>query len=62
MFNQQKVHFITCDAMIDQQMLNEVIIQRIQYLYDHLDEVPFEENIARHLHVPSIQKYKTRNS
>ncbi|MED3874930.1 spore germination protein [Lysinibacillus capsici] len=60
MFNQQKVHFITCDAMIDQQMLNEVIIQRIQYLYDHLDEVPFEENIARHLHVPSIQKVQDK--
>lgn len=60
MFNQQKVHFITCDAMIDQQMLNEVIIQRIQYLYDHLDEVPFEENIARHLHIPSMQKVQDK--
>lgn len=28
--------------MIDQQMLNEVIIERIQYLFDHLDEVPLK--------------------
>jgi len=59
-FNEQKVQFITCDAMIDQQMLNSVIIQRTQYLYDHLDEVPFEENIARHLHIPSLQKIQDK--
>ncbi|MDM5349442.1 spore germination protein [Lysinibacillus sphaericus] len=59
-FNEQKVQFITCDAMIDQQMLNGVIIQRIQYLYDHLDEVSFEENIARHLHIPSLQKIQDK--
>ncbi|MEK5232297.1 spore germination protein [Lysinibacillus sp. FSL K6-0232] len=59
-FHQQKVHFITCDAMIDQQMLNEVIIQRIQYFYDHFEEIPFEENITRHLHIPNIQKIQDK--
>ncbi|WP_341299493.1 spore germination protein [Lysinibacillus sp. FSL H8-0500] len=59
-FHQQKVHFITCDAMIDQQMLNEVIMQRIQYFYDHLEEIPFEENITRHLHLPSLKKVQDK--
>ncbi|MBG9455418.1 spore gernimation protein [Lysinibacillus sphaericus] len=59
-FNQNKVHFITCDAMIDQQMLNEVIIRRIQYLYDHLDETPFEENIKNQLHIPALQKVQDK--
>lgn len=30
-FHQHKVQFITCNAMIDQQLLNEVIIERIQH-------------------------------
>ncbi len=59
-FHQQKVHFITCDAMIDQQMLNEVIMQRIQYFYDHLEEIPLEENVMRHLHLPSLKKVQDK--
>ncbi|MFJ5562724.1 spore germination protein [Lysinibacillus xylanilyticus] len=55
-FNQKKVQFITCDAMIDQQMLNEVIIRRVQYLYDNLADTSLEENITNQLHVPTLEK------
>ncbi len=59
-FNQHKVYFFTCDAMIDQQMLNEVIIQRVQFLFDHLTESSFEENITMQLHIPTLQKVKDK--
>jgi len=59
-FNQQKVQFITCDAMIDQHLLNEVIIRRIQFLYDHLADTSFEENITNQLHIPTLQKVKDK--
>ncbi|MGE7692550.1 spore germination protein [Lysinibacillus sp. NPDC094177] len=59
-FNQHKVHFITCDAMIDQQLLNEVIIRRVQFLYDHLDETSLEENITNQLHIPTLKKIKDK--
>lgn len=59
-FNQHKVHFITCDAMIDQQLLNEVIIRRVQFLYDHLDETSLEENITNQLHIPTLNKIKDK--
>jgi spore germination protein KA len=55
-FNQKKVQFITCDAMIDQQMLNEVIVRRVQYLYDHLADTSLEENITNQLHIPTLEK------
>ncbi|KOP78482.1 spore gernimation protein [Lysinibacillus sp. FJAT-14745] len=59
-FNQNKVQFITCDAMIDQQLLNEVIIRRIQFLYDHLADTTLEENITNQLHIPTLQKIKDK--
>lgn len=55
-FNQKKVQFITCDAMVDQQMLNEVIVRRVQYLYDNLADTSLEENITNQLHVPTLEK------
>ncbi|MFJ7917258.1 MULTISPECIES: spore germination protein [unclassified Lysinibacillus] len=59
-FNQKKVQFITCDAMIDQQMLNEIIIRRVQYLYDNLADTTFEDNITQQLHIPTLQKIKDK--
>jgi len=55
-FNQKKVQFITCDAMVDQQMLNEVIVRRVQYLYDNLADTSLEENITNQLHIPTLEK------
>ncbi|MCG7337018.1 spore germination protein [Sporosarcina sp. ACRSM] len=55
-FCQYKVHFITCDAMIDQQLLNEVIIQRIQLVFDNREEIPLEATLLEELHIPDIQK------
>ncbi|MEG0260287.1 MAG: spore germination protein [Lysinibacillus sp.] len=57
-FSQQKVHFITCDAMIDSHLLNEVIVQRIQQFFDNMSEKmkPSEEAILAQLHVPALKK------
>ncbi|MFJ8517387.1 spore germination protein [Lysinibacillus xylanilyticus] len=57
-FNQKKVQFITCDAMVDLQMLHEVIIRRVQYLYDNLADTSLEENITNQLHIPTLEKIK----
>ena len=46
--------------MIDQQMLNEIIIRRVQYLYDNLADTTFEDNITQQLHIPSLQKLKIK--
>jgi len=55
-FNQQKIVFITCDAMIDQQLLNEVIVQRVQLFIDNLKDEPIHEVIVAQLHIPSLKK------
>ncbi|MGE7093213.1 spore germination protein [Lysinibacillus sp. NPDC048646] len=53
-FHQHKVQFITCNAMIDQQLLNEVIIERIQHFFDILADKSIEEGINTQLHIPNL--------
>lgn len=55
-FNQRKVMFITCEAMIDQHLLNDVIVERVQLFFNALEELPFEDAVTTHLHIPSLQK------
>lgn len=55
-FNKQKVQVITCDAMIDQQLLNAVVIERVQSVFDFLEDGSFEESVADHLHIPDLKK------
>ena len=55
-FNQHKIVFITCDAMIDQQLLNEVIVQRVQLFIDNLKDEPIDEAVVEQLHIPSLKK------
>lgn len=55
-FHQHNVHLITCDAMIDQQLLNDVIVKRVQLLFDSLEEKSLEETITAQLHIPNIKK------
>ncbi|MGE7091795.1 spore germination protein [Lysinibacillus sp. NPDC048646] len=59
-FNEHKVHFITCDAMIDQQLLNSVIVQRVQSLFEDISAELLEDNIKNDLHIPDLQKVKTK--
>ncbi|QDQ03267.1 spore germination protein [Lysinibacillus fusiformis] len=53
-FHQHKVQFITCNAMIDQQLLNEVIIERIQHFFETLEDKSIEESIDTQLHMPNL--------
>lgn len=55
-FNQHHVVFITCDAMIDQQLLNEVIVPRVQVMIDNLKGETIENAVVTQLHIPSLKK------
>ncbi|EON71925.1 spore germination protein [Lysinibacillus sphaericus] len=55
-FHQHKVQFITCQAMIDQQLLNDVIIQRVQHFFDNLADTSIAENIFSQLHIPHFKQ------
>lgn len=60
-FNQRKVMFITCDAMIDRQLLNDVVIERVQLFFNALEEIPFEEAVVGYLHIPEIKKMEEKS-
>lgn len=55
-FNEHKVHFLTCDAMVDQQLLNDVIVHRVQLVCENLNEESLEEALIAKLHIPEIKK------
>ncbi|ARJ38841.1 spore germination protein [Sporosarcina sp. P21c] len=60
-FNERPVVFITCNAMIDQQLLNEVIVQRVQLMMNHLKDVTTEEAIVAQLHIPDLKRVEDIN-
>ncbi|WP_438312934.1 spore germination protein [Sporosarcina sp. FA9] len=55
-FNKRKITFITCDAMIDLQLLNEVIVKRVELFIDELKKSPVDKDILVKLHIPSIKQ------
>ncbi|WP_368668765.1 spore germination protein [Sporosarcina sp. 6E9] len=59
-FNQYHVVFITCDAMINQQQLNEVIVPRVQQFIGNLKEEPIENVVNAQLHIPSLKKIEEK--
>jgi hypothetical protein len=59
-FDQHKVLFITCDAMVDQLLLNDVIVQRVQLLCNNLAEDSLEQAVKAQLHIPDIKKVKDK--
>lgn len=59
-FNQYDVVFITCDAMIDQQQLNEVIVPRVQQFIEQLEDDPIENVVCTQLHIPSLKKIEDK--
>ena len=60
-FNEHNVMFITCEAMIDQHLLNDVVVERVQLFLNALDELSFEDAVASHLHIPSLKKVEAEN-
>ena len=42
--------------MIDQQLLNEVIVQRVQLFIDNLKDESIEDAVVAQLHIPSLKK------
>ncbi|MFJ7666261.1 spore germination protein [Lysinibacillus sp. NPDC097195] len=56
-FQQHRVQFVICEAMIDQQLLNDVIVRRVQTLFNHLsDDTTLQESIHKRLHIPGLQE------
>lgn len=57
-FQEQKIQFITCEAMIDQQLLNEVIVARVGFLCGNLSNDSLEKQVETRLYVPDLKKVK----
>lgn len=55
-FHKYEVYFITCDAMIDNQMLQKVILERVQNYLQNIENKSLEKSITEELHIPSLQK------
>ncbi|MGE7839520.1 spore germination protein [Lysinibacillus sp. NPDC093712] len=55
-FQQHSVHFITCESMFDQFLLNKVIINRVQSLCEDASTTLLAEQITNELHIPNLQK------
>ncbi|MEO4052067.1 spore germination protein [Solibacillus sp. CAU 1738] len=55
-FKNSKVYFITCEAMIDGQLFNEVIVPNIQQLCESNESESLEKAIESGLHIPDIKK------
>lgn len=55
-FGKHRVVLVTCDAMTDQQLLNDVIVQRLQQTFEKYSGSRLEEKIQNRLHVPDLKK------
>lgn len=60
-FKQRKVMFITCEAMIDRHLLNEVIVKQLQLFFNALEEISFDEAVVGYLHIPEIKKIEGKS-
>ncbi|WP_336825238.1 spore germination protein [Sporosarcina sp. USHLN248] len=54
-FNGYKVLFVTCEAMVDQQLLNEVVVPRVQQFIGSLENGLSKTIIEAHLHIPDLK-------
>ncbi|TQR19886.1 spore germination protein [Psychrobacillus vulpis] len=59
-FHRHKVQFLICEAMVDQQLLNEVIVHRVQSVCDNITEQSLEEVIIEKLHIPDLKKVENQ--
>lgn len=60
-FKKRKVMFVTCDAMIDQHLFNDVIIERVQLFFNALERISFEDAVVGYLHIPEIKKVEEKS-
>ena len=60
-YGKYKVHFITCDSMVDLQLLNETIVPRTQETCRQVDIGTLEETILEKLHIPDLKKVETKD-
>lgn len=58
-FNGYNVYFVICEAMVDQRLLHEVIVRRLQNLFDGLDTENLEEAQLDKLHIPNFTKQQS---
>ncbi|HEX5564337.1 MAG TPA: spore germination protein [Sporosarcina sp.] len=54
-FNGHTVIFITCEAMVDHQLLHEIIVPRVGHFVSHLENRPIEKTIEAELHIPDLK-------
>ena len=54
-FGQFKVYFITCDSMVNLELLNEIIVPRVQETCIHVEHSMLEEIILEKLHIPELK-------
>ncbi len=59
-YGQFKVHFITCDSMVNLQLLNEVIVPRVQETCTQVEQTSLEETILEKLHIPELKILNTK--
>ncbi|WP_342577165.1 spore germination protein [Psychrobacillus sp. FSL K6-2843] len=59
-YGQYKVHFITCDSMVNLQLLNEVIVPRVQETCAQVEQTPLEKTILEKLHIPELKILNTK--
>ena len=55
-FNGNVVHFILCEKMYDAQLLNEVVVPRIQNVLQKAEEQSSFEETIEQLHVPELKE------
>lgn len=59
-FDQHLVTFVTCEGMVDEKMINNVIYERFVRFFDKHEQQTLSENdIMSSLYVPAIQRIKT---
>lgn len=59
-FQQYTVHFLTCDAMINEHLLQAVVVQRVQSLLNNSTDEVLQEQIEQYLHIPYLQRVLTK--
>ena len=59
-YGEFKVHFITCDSMVNIQLLNEVIVPRVQETCTQIEQTSVEETILEKLHIPELKILNTK--
>lgn len=55
-FNGHIVHFITCEAMVNQQLLHKVILNRVEFLCNNLRDESIEIQLKSNLYIPDLKK------